>query len=139
MENIKKLSEETIKKMIELSFKAQKNSYSPYSKFKVGACVLAMSGNFYSGANIENASFPAGICAERVAYSKAISEGENEFLAVCITCDHDDTFAYPCGICRQFMSEFGTDTTVVVAKSKDIYKTYKLKELLPECFDKNAL
>ena len=139
MKHTNKLDEKSTKKLIELAFEAQKNSYSPYSKFKVGACVLAKSGKFYSGANIENASYPAGICAERVAYSKAISEGEKEFLAVCITCDHDDTFAYPCGVCRQFMSEFGTETIVVVAKNKEEYKTFSLKELLPECFNKDAL
>ena len=133
------LSKEKIEKLIELAFEAQKNSHSPYSNFKVGACALAKSGKFYSGVNIENASYPAGICAERVAYSNAISAGEKEFLAVCITCDHPETFAYPCGVCRQFMSEFGTDTLIVVAKSKDDCKILKLSDLLPHAFDSTAL
>ncbi|MBO7508344.1 MAG: cytidine deaminase [Clostridia bacterium] len=133
------LEKEELNKLITLAFDAQKNAHAPYSKFRVGACVLTKTGKFFCGANIENASYPAGICAERVAYSKAISEGEKEFLAVCITCDHTDTFAYPCGVCRQFMSEFGTETTVVVAKNLDDFKTFKLSELLPHTFDKNAL
>ena len=123
-----------VEKLIKLSFDAQKNSYAPYSKFNVGASLLCESGKIYLGANIENASYPTGICAERVAYSKAISEGEKEFVAICITCNGNQ-FAYPCGICRQFMSEFGLDTKVIVAKSIEDYEIYTLKELLPFVFD----
>lgn len=122
-----------LEKLIELSFEAQKNSYAPYSKFNVGASLLCGSGKIYCGANIENASYPSGICAERVAYSKAISEGEKEFVAICITCSGDQ-FAYPCGVCRQFMSEFSLDTKVIVAKSKSEYEVHILKELLPFAF-----
>ena len=135
MEN---LSKEIIETLIEKSFEAQKNTHSPYSKFAVGASVLAKSGKIYTGANIENASYPAGICAERVAYSKAISEGERDFEAVCITCSGND-FAYPCGVCRQFMSEFGPNTTVVVARSKTDYKILSLEQLLPCAFEKDNL
>ena len=131
MEN---LSKEIIETLIEKSFEAQKNTHSPYSKFAVGASVLSKSGKIYTGANIENASYPAGICAERVAYSKAISEGERDFEAICITCSGSD-FAYPCGVCRQFMSEFGLNTKVLLAKSKNEYEILTLKELLPHSFD----
>ena len=125
-------------KLVALSFDAQKNAYAPYSKFLVGACVLAKSGKTYLGANIENASYPAGICAERVALSKAISEGEKEFVAIAISCSADQ-YAYPCGICRQFLSEFSTDLVVVVAKSQKEYKTFLLKDLLPANFDKDCM
>lgn len=123
-----------VKKLIELSFDAQKNSYAPYSKFNVGASLLCGSGKIYLGANIENASYPTGICAERVAYSKAISEGEKDFVAICIT-SSGNQFAYPCGVCRQFMSEFSLDTKIIVAKSPNEYEIHTLKELLPFTFD----
>lgn len=126
---------ELIKKAIE----AQKNSYSPYSKFAVGSSVLTKSGKIFVGANIENASYPAGICAERVALSKAISEGEKDFDTICITCSNPDAYAYPCGACRQFLSEFSYDMDVVIAKNVEDYKVFKLNELLPHMFDKNNL
>ena len=125
-----------LEKLIECAIDAQKNSYSPYSKFAVGACLLAKSGKIYCGANIENASYPVGICAERVATSKAICDGEKEFDTIVITCDDKNTYPYPCGMCRQFLSEFGTDLNVVVAKSKTDFKLFKLKELLPCDFKK---
>lgn len=133
------MKDEEIKILIEKAFIAQKKSYAPYSKFNVGACLLCGNGKMYLGANIENASYPAGICAERVAYSKAISEGEKEFVAICITCSNASSYALPCGICRQFMSEFSNDTLVIVAKNINEYKTYSLKELLPYSFNKSDL
>lgn len=121
-----------INELIKLAFDAQKNSYSPYSNFAVGACVLSKNQKVYCGANIENSSYPAGICAERVALSKAISEGEKEFEIIVITANGDN-YPYPCGICRQFLSEFG-NMKVVVAKSIDDYKEFMLSELLPNAF-----
>ena len=119
------------KELIEASFEAQKNAYAPYSNFNVGASLLTKQGKIYVGANIENASYPAGICAERVAMSKAIA-------AICISCS-GDTYPYPCGVCRQFMSEFSKDLDVIVAKSKDEFKIFKLTELLPHSFDGDCL
>ena len=133
------MEEEKIKILIKKSFEAQKNSYAPYSNFNVGASLLCASGNIYLGANIENASYPAGICAERVAYSKAISEGEKEFVAICITCSNTNSYAMPCGICRQFMNEFSKNTTVIIAKNENEYKIYALNELLPHSFNKENL
>ena len=124
--------------LIKTSFDAQKSAYAPYSKFLVGASLLCKNGKIYTGANIENASYPAGICAERVAMSKALSEGEKDFEALCITCSKNN-FAYPCGICRQFASEFSKDLKIIVAKSVDDYKVLSLDELLPHSFNKNAL
>ena len=120
-------------KLIELAFEAQKNSYSPYSNFAVGACLLTKSGKVFCGTNIENASYPAGICAERVAVCKAISEGEKKFEAIAITCS-GNVYPYPCGICRQFLSEFG-NFKVIVAKSKDECKEFMLSDLLPSAFE----
>ena len=133
------MEEKEIKNLIKKSFEAQKNSYAPYSKFNVGASLLCGSGKIYLGANIENASYPAGICAERVAYSKAISEGEKEFVAICITCSNPQNYAFPCGICRQFMSEFSVKTNVIVAKSESEYEIHTLNDLIPHNFNRDSL
>lgn len=111
---------------------AMRNAYVKYSNFKVGAALLSKSGKVYTGCNIENSSYGATICAERVAYTKAISEGEKEFEAIAIV-GSGGGFTYPCGICRQFMSEFGLDTKVILEDGEAL-KVYALKELLPEAF-----
>ncbi|HPJ77014.1 MAG TPA: cytidine deaminase [Clostridia bacterium] len=111
------------------------NAYSPYSKIKIGAAVLASSGKIYTGANIENASYGATICAERTAIVKAMSENEKYISAIAITGDIND-YAFPCGICRQVMSEFMSKDAIVFVSGKDReWKTFKLKELLPNSFD----
>ncbi len=111
---------------------AMKMAYTKYSNFNVGAALLTKSGKIYTGCNIENASFGATICAERVAFSKAISEGNREFEAIAIVSSSGD-YTYPCGICRQFMSEWGTDLKLIFENGKDI-KTCSLRELIPEAF-----
>ena len=121
------------KEIIEKSFEAQNCAYAPYSNFKVGACLVTKSGKVYLGGNIENASYPATICAERVAMCKAVSEGEKEFETICITCSKK-TPAYPCGVCRQFMREFSPNVKVIIATSVDNYEIYSLEELLPHSF-----
>ena len=127
------------KQLIKASFDAQKNSYAPYSKFCVGASLLCKSGKIYTGANIENASYPAGICAERSAFCEAICDGEKQFEALCITCSNPDTYAYPCGVCRQFISEFSTSIKIIVAKSQSDYKEFTLNDLLPHNFNSDSL
>jgi len=117
---------------------AVKNAYSPYSDIKIGAAVLASSGKIYSGANIENSSYGASICAERTAIVKAISEKEQSVIAIAITGDVFD-YAYPCGICRQVMGEFmQEDAPVFVSGNNLEWKRYTLKELLPNAFDIKA-
>ncbi|MCQ2417450.1 MAG: cytidine deaminase [Oscillospiraceae bacterium] len=81
-------------------------AYANYSGFQVGAALVAASGQMYLGVNIENAAYPAGICAERSAFCAAISAGEREFTAIAIMGSDENEPCYPCGICRQFMSEF---------------------------------
>lgn len=124
---------ENYKKMIELAQSAMKNSYSPYSHFKVGACLKTVNGKYFVGTNIENASYGASICAERSAISCAISSGEKNFEAIAII-SSGDNFCPPCGICRQVLSEFGDDIKVVLAKSPQDYVVYNLSELLPHKF-----
>lgn len=96
--------------------------------------MLTGSGKIYTGTNIENASFPATICAERVAFTKAISEGEKKLNAIAITSSYDE-FVFPCGVCRQFMVEFNPELTVILALSKSKFEIHKLKDLLPHSFN----
>ena len=125
------------KELIKLAEKAMKNSYSPYSNFKVGVALLVGSGKVYLGANIENASYGASICAERVAAVKAISEGEKVFKAIAITCSKG-TACYPCGICRQFLSEFG-DLDIIISEDGELVEVEKLSNLLPKNFSAKDL
>ncbi|MDR0286106.1 MAG: cytidine deaminase [Clostridiales bacterium] len=114
---------------------AMQNSYAPYSGFRVGACVLTDSGNFYLGTNVENASYGASICAERSAVSAAVTAGDGKISAVFIISD-SDYFTTPCGVCRQVISEFAfPDAEIICANSKGTYKVYTLIELLPEAFN----
>lgn len=132
---------------------ARKNAYAPYSKFRVGAVLLTNEGQYISGCNVENASYPAGICAERTALVKAISSGinpmakhpggENEevgnnqsfqFKAIAVITDLED-YCSPCGICRQMLREFAPEIEVYMFKaSGKEYKKMTLGELLPMSF-----
>ncbi len=124
--------------LIELSIKAKKHSYSPYSKFSVGAALLTSNNKIYTGTNVESASYSLSICAERVAFTKAVSEGEKKFRAIAISASIKD-YIYPCGACRQFMYEFGKDLDVIIIKSKKDFLIKKLADLLPGAFDKRSL
>lgn len=110
---------------------ASKMSYSPFSRFAVGAGVLAKSGKIYTGCNVENSSFGMTICAERCAIFKAVSEGEREILAVAIYSPNADS-CYPCGACRQVMQEFqGDDEVEVITEYMGELDIKKLSEFLP--------
>ena len=112
---------------------AKKNSYSPYSNFKVGAALLTKDDEIYTGCNIESVSYTPSCCAERTAFFKAVSEGKTEFKAIAIA--GDTPFCYPCGVCRQVMSEFCDEDFKIYVGNEKEYKEYTLKELLPYSFD----
>ena len=114
---------------------ASRNSYSPFSRFAVGACVLAKSGKLYMGCNVENSSFGMTICAERCAIFKAVSEGEREILAVAIYSPNSDD-CNPCGACRQVMYEFQPDDTEIEIITENLgeLNIRKLSEYLPYGF-----
>lgn len=117
------------------AFDARTSAYAPYSKFTVGAAILCRNGRIFTGCNIENASYPAGVCAERVAIFKAISEGEREFSAIAVAGDCGDKYIVPCGICLQVLCEFcPADFPVLLVKSPDDFKSLTLGELLPSGF-----
>ena len=109
------------------------NAYTPYSDFQVGAALLTEDGKVFTGCNIENASYGATICAERTAMVKAVSEGYTKFSKIAVV-STGGAYTYPCGICRQFMSEFMLDGKVIVEDKVEGIKEYSLSELLPEAF-----
>ncbi len=130
--------------LIQIAIDNQKNSYAPYSHYNVSAAVLMRSGKIYTGVNVENASYPAGICAERNAIFHAIGCGETEIVAIAIVGGSNYTikdYCAPCGICRQVMREFCDPQKmhVVFAKSTTDYQDMTLEELLPESFGPESL
>ncbi|MHC1693812.1 MAG: cytidine deaminase [Eubacteriales bacterium] len=118
------------KKLVELARAAQLLAYAPYSRFQVGAALLGKSGKVYTGCNVENASFGATNCAERTAVFKAVSEGEREFEAIAVT-SSAERFTYPCGICRQVLSEFSSDIKIILWDKDEGIRIYKASELFP--------
>ena len=126
------MEEELLDRLVDAATEASTHSYSPYSEFSVGAAVLTSSGKIYSGANIENSSYGATMCAERVAVFKAISEGENRIEAIAIY-TNAASLAFPCGMCLQVLSEFAEDIPVVLAGDCGM-REYRLSELLPHRF-----
>ncbi len=120
------------KQLIELANEARRRAYAPYSRYAVGAALRTRSGRVYTGANIENASYPAGVCAERVAVFKAVSEGEREFEVLALVTNNGGS---PCGICRQVLAEFGLETVVLIANQANaLVRVTSVGELLPEAF-----
>ena len=125
--------------LIRKALEAREMSYSPYSHYRVGAALFAEDGSLYQGCNIENASYGTTNCAERTAIYKAVSDGKRRIKAIAIAGGKEGVepadYAYPCGICRQVMQEFGDDDLrIIVAKSLTDYREHRLKELLPYGF-----
>lgn len=117
------------------------NAYVPYSNFSVGAALLCADGSIYIGANVESVSHTPTCCAERSAFFAAVSNGIKEFVAIAVVGDIKDVsprhYCPPCGVCRQVMLEFCDYESfeIILAKSPDDYKVYKLKELMPCKFE----
>ncbi len=128
-----------IENMLSLAKQAANNAHSPYSNFTVGAVLLTEEGKIYTGCNIENQGIQS-ICSERVAFAKALSEGERNFKAIFVVAKMRDEEYFketlPCGYCRQFMSEFCKQDFEIYTynEEKNEYKKYTLKELLPYTF-----
>ncbi len=121
------------RKLLTTAKTAQRRAHAPYSKFRVGAALLTKSGQVYTGCNVENASYGLTICAERVALTKAVSEGHRQFKAIAVVAP--SASLSPCGACRQVLAEFG-DMVVVCADSRDARRicVNLLSELLPHTF-----
>lgn len=129
------------KQLVELAIKARENSYSPYSKFKVGAALVTKSGEVFLGANIENASYPLCMCAERNALYNAINHGykKADFAAIAVVGDTAKPIT-PCGACRQVMSELlDNKAPIYMANLKGDVQETNMTELLPFAFDDSDL
>ncbi len=127
-----------INELINKAKNVREHSYSPYSRFKVGAALKTKNGMVFTGCNIENSSYGLSICAEREAIFKAISAGERDLDTIAIVTD-SDKLTTPCGACRQVMWEFSKDMMIVVANLKGKKKEFKIKELLAHPFGKDTL
>ena len=127
----------TAEQLVETAKAAMLLAYAPYSGYKVGAALLCANGAVYTGCNIENAAFTPSICAERTAFSKAISEGQREFTAIAVCGGRDgviDGTFPPCGVCRQVMAEFCKKDFIIYMIKSDGWEEVTLADLLPHSF-----
>lgn len=126
-----------ISALIDGAIQVAQKAYAPYSNYSVGAVLRASDGALFSGCNVENAAYPAGICAERSALVKAVSEGQQQFDLIVVASQNGGT---PCGICRQMLYEFAPDLTVIVTDFNGrIRGRWVLSELLPYGFGPSSL
>ncbi|MBO7611419.1 MAG: cytidine deaminase [Elusimicrobia bacterium] len=125
------------KQLLDFAKQASENSYSPYSKFKVGAAVLCEDNKVFCGTNVENVSYGLSMCAERVAIFTAVANGCKNIKAIAIYSKKGDVT--PCGACRQVISEFSKTADVVYNTKKDSSKVVKISSLLPKSFDVKTL
>ncbi|KAH9498693.1 hypothetical protein Btru_004588 [Bulinus truncatus] len=123
-----------IEQLIKASHEAKTKAHCPYSKFQVGAAVLTSDGKVFTGCNVENVSYSLTVCAERTALVKAVSEGHKQFKAIAIASNLTDTFISPCGACRQFLLEFGSNYDVYLTKPDMTFIKVTTGELMPHGF-----
>ncbi len=118
--------------LIGTALEARENAYAPYSNYAVGAALLSESGKVYIGVNVENAAYPASMCAERTAVFNAVSNGERSFRAIAVATQNGGS---PCGSCRQVLAEFGLDIIVLIVNEHgEITLETEVTRLLPEAF-----
>jgi len=130
---IKFLSNDKYENLIKLAHLVRKKAYAPYSKFYVGTAILAENGKIFLGCNVENAAYGETICAERVAVTKAISEGVKNFLAIAVATNTTKD-GWPCGSCRQVLFEFSPNIIVLASGVNGKMQIKNLKELFPFSF-----
>ena len=122
--------------LVVLAQEARKAAYAPYSHYSVGAALLTLSGQVFTGCNVENAVYPLCLCAEQTAVVKAVSEGQREFSAIAIATRNGGS---PCGACRQVMREFASQLRVLLADDAGHVRQFTLDQLLPESFGPESL
>lgn len=133
------LPRETAEMLLERAREARAHAYAPYSRFPVGAALLAEDGRVFTGCNVENASYGLTNCAEKVAIGKAVSEGARRFRAVAVVGPEDDLPCPPCGSCRQVLHEFGPEMRVLTPEEGEGYRVTSVRELLPGAFEEARL
>lgn len=128
------VNQKELSAMVDMAYEAMTHAYVPYSHFSVGACLRASSGKYYLGCNIENAAYTPTNCAERTAMFKAIYDGERDFDAIAVVCSGDAP-AFPCGVCRQVLSEFcDPSMPVICGNNRHETRLTTLGALLPNSF-----
>ena len=134
------MDQQQYRKLIHRAIHARERAYVPYSDFSVGAALLTDHGQFFTGCNIENKSYPAGLCAERVTMFSAVAAGYRTFEALAVSGwkrgREPENFCMPCGMCLQVISEFcGPEFDIYIVKNEEEVRHLKLKDLLPYVFD----
>jgi cytidine deaminase len=131
---------QTARTLLARAREARAHAYAPYSRFPVGAALLAADGTVFTGVNVENASYGLGNCAERVAVGKAVSEGASDFVAIAVVGPEDEVPCAPCGACRQVLYEFGPEMWVVTpGGSPERFHATQARDLLPGAFGAERL
>lgn len=125
------MNEADRERLISAARTAMDQAYAPYSGFRVGAAVLTSDGRVFAGCNVENASYPVTLCAERAALAAAVCAGLRDFEAVAIV---TESLCPPCGMCRQALAEFGSEWVVILADPSGSSVEYRLRDLLPKAF-----
>ena len=128
----------TDRKLIGMATDAMMNSYSPYSRYKVGAAIECSDGSVFKGCYIENASFGATMCAEAATVAAAVSAGHRNFKRIAIISE-SNAYSFPCGACRQLLHEFSPEVEVLSARADGRYVSYSLASLLPMAFGKDQV
>jgi cytidine deaminase len=131
------ITDQQRQELVRRAVAVRKLAYAPYSNYQVGAALLTAAGRYIEGVNVENAAYPETICAERVAVTKAVSEGERQFTALAVATSNGGA---PCGACRQVMAEFGLETLVLVVNGAgEVVLEATVRDLLPGAFTPSSL
>jgi cytidine deaminase len=123
-----------VENLLDLARQARAAAYAPYSQFPVGAAVLTFDGRIFTGCNIENASFGATICAERVAIFAAVAADQPQLQALAVIADTPQP-VIPCGLCLQVLAEFNRQCLIIAANLRGEYRLFQLEQLLPQAFE----
>lgn len=124
--------------LVEAAIEARSRAYAPYSGYRVGAALLTADSRIVAGCNVENASYPVGLCAERAALAAAVSAGHRRFAAI-VVATAGDRPAPPCGMCRQALAEFEPSLPVLGVTPGGVRELWSLSDLLPGAFRSAAL
>jgi cytidine deaminase len=126
----------TPEELVAAALTARTRAYAPYSHYQVGAAVLTGDGDVILGCNVENAAYPATICAERVALTAAVAQGKRNLVAIAVATANGGT---PCGTCRQVMAELGPEMPVYISDAAGNFATTNVQALLPDSFGPQRL